>query len=113
MFRSETCVNQTAAAAAKSLQSCPTLCNPIDSSPLGSSVRGIFQARELEWVAIAFFDLWPHSWKWQEWAWKVDVVSLPSAGSQLLSPMGLWQALSLRGSLVFACGDQVCRNGLI
>ena len=41
-------------AAAKSLQSCPTLCNPIDSSPPGSSVHGIFQARVLEWVAISF-----------------------------------------------------------
>ena len=38
---------------AKSLQSCPTLCNPIDSSPLGSSVPGILQARTLEWVAIS------------------------------------------------------------
>ena len=43
-----------AAAAAKSLQSCPTLCSPIDGSPPGSSVHGIFQARVLEWVAIAF-----------------------------------------------------------
>ena len=43
-----------AAAAAKSLQSCPTLCDPIDSSPLGSSVPGIPQARTLEWVAISF-----------------------------------------------------------
>ena len=43
-----------AAAAAKSLQSCPTLCDPIDSSPLGSSVPGILQARILEWVAISF-----------------------------------------------------------
>ena len=42
------------AAAAKSLQSCPTLYNPIDGSPPGSSVHGIFQARVLEWVAIAF-----------------------------------------------------------
>ena len=42
------------AAAAKSLQSCPTLCNPIDGSPLGSSVPGILQARTLEWVAISF-----------------------------------------------------------
>ena len=47
-----------AAAAAKSLQSCPTLCDPIDGSPPGSSVHGIFQARVLEWGAIAFsFDL--------------------------------------------------------
>ena len=41
-----------AAAAAKSLQSCPTLCNPIDSSPPGSPVPGIIQARTLEWVVI-------------------------------------------------------------
>ena len=43
-----------AAAAAKSLQSCPTLCDPIDGSPPGSPVRGTFQARTLEWVAISF-----------------------------------------------------------
>ena len=43
-----------AAAAAKSLQSCPTLCDPIDSSPPGSPVPGIVQARTLEWVAISF-----------------------------------------------------------
>ena len=41
-------------AAAKSLQSCPTLCDPIDSSPPGSAVPGILQARTLEWVAISF-----------------------------------------------------------
>ena len=41
-----------AAAAAKSLQSCPTLCDLIDSSPLGSSVPGMLQARTLEWVAF-------------------------------------------------------------
>ena len=45
-----------AAAAAKLLQSCPTLCNPIDGSPPGSPVPGIRQARVLEWVAIAFSD---------------------------------------------------------
>ena len=43
-----------AAAAAKSLQSCSTLCDPIDGSPPGSSVHGVFQARVLEWGAIAF-----------------------------------------------------------
>ena len=43
-----------AAAAAKSLQSCPTLCYPIDGSPPGSAVPGILQARTLEWGAIAF-----------------------------------------------------------
>ena len=44
----------TTAAAAMSLQSCQTLCDPIDGSPPGSAVLGIFQARALEWVAIAF-----------------------------------------------------------
>ena len=50
----------SAAAAAKSLQSCPTLCDPIDGSPPGSAVPGILQARTLEWVAISF----SNAWKW-------------------------------------------------
>ena len=65
--------NNTAAAAAKSLQSCLTLCDPRDSSPLGSSVPGILQARTLEWVAISFSNAWK---------WKVKVKSL--SRSQLL-----------------------------
>ena len=55
------------AAAAKSLQSCPTLCDPIDGSPPGSPVPGILQARTLEWVAISFSNAWN---------WKVKVNSL-------------------------------------
>ena len=47
-------LNSAAAAAAKSLQACPTLCDPIDSSPSGSPIPGILQARTLEWVAISF-----------------------------------------------------------
>ena len=47
-------LNSTSATAAKSHQSCPTLCNHIDGSPPGSAIPGIFQAREPEWVAIAF-----------------------------------------------------------
>ena len=47
----------TAAAAAKSLQSCPTPCDPIDGSPTGSPGHGIFQARVLEWGAIAFSEM--------------------------------------------------------
>ena len=62
------------AAAAKSLQSCPTLCDPIDSSPPGSPVPGILQARTLEWVAISFSNAWK---------WKVKVKSLSRV--QLLS----------------------------
>ena len=54
-------------AAAKSLQSCPTLCNPIDCSPLGSPIPGILQARTLEWVAISFSNTWK---------WKVKMKSL-------------------------------------
>ena len=50
-----------AAATAKSLQSCPTLCNPRDGSPPGSPVPGILQARTLEWVAISF----SNAWKWK------------------------------------------------
>ena len=52
---------QFAAAAVKSLQSCPTLWDPIDGSPLGSSVPGILQAKILEWVAISF----SNAWKWK------------------------------------------------
>ena len=55
------------AAAAKSLQSCPTLCDPIDGSPPGSPVPGILQARTLEWLAIYFSNAWK---------WKVKVKSL-------------------------------------
>ena len=55
------------AAAAKLLQSCPTLCDPIDGSPRGSPVPGILQARTLEWVAISFSNAWK---------WKVKVKSL-------------------------------------
>ena len=52
---------KAAAAAAKSLQSCPTLCDPIDSSPPGSSIPGILQARILEWVAISFSNTLMHA----------------------------------------------------
>ena len=55
------------AAAAKSLQSCPTLCDPIDGSPPGFPVPGILQARTLQWVAISFSSAWK---------WKVKVKSL-------------------------------------
>ena len=57
-------------AAAKSPQSCPTLCDPTDSSPPGSAVPGILQARTLEWVAISFSNAWK---------WKVKVKSLSRA----------------------------------
>ena len=56
-----------AADAARSRQLCPTLCDPIDSSPPGSTIPGILQARTLEWVAISFSNAWK---------WKVKVKSL-------------------------------------
>ena len=59
--------NLMVAAAAKSLQSCPTLCDPIDASPPGSPIPGILQAKTLEWVAISFSNAWK---------WKVKVKSL-------------------------------------
>ena len=59
-----TCLfNNTAAAAAKSLQSCPILCDPIDGSPPGSPVPRILQARTLEWVAIPFPMHESENWK--------------------------------------------------
>ena len=54
VIHSNTMLNAAAAAAAKSLQSCPTLRDPTDGSPPGSPVPGILQARTLEWVAISF-----------------------------------------------------------
>ena len=60
-------ISAAAAAAAKSLQSCPTLCDPIDGSPPGSPVPEILQARTLECVAISFSNAWK---------WKVKVKSL-------------------------------------
>ena len=62
-------VSAAAAAAAKSIQSCPTLRDPIDGSPPGSPVPGILQTRTLEWVAISFSNAWN---------WKVKMKSLSS-----------------------------------
>ena len=68
--KSKYILTHTAAAAAKSLQSCPTLCDPIEGSPPGSPVPGILQARTLEWVAISFSNAWK---------WKVKVKLLSGA----------------------------------
>ena len=67
---------EAAAAAAESRQSCPTLCGPIDSSPPGSTIPGILQARTLVWVIISFSN---------EWKWKVKVKSL-SRGRLFTTP---------------------------
>ena len=70
-----------AAAAAKSLQSCPTLCDPRDGSLPGSSVPGILQARTLEWVAIYFSKAW-------EWKVKVKSLSLILGGYKNIPKQG-------------------------
>ena len=82
-----TTLEQTpAAAAAKSLQSCPTLCDPIDGSPWGFPIPGILQARTLEWVAISF----SNAWKWKV---KVKSQSCPT----LSDPMDcMWPTRLLR-----------------
>ena len=72
-----------AAAAAKSLQLCLTLCNPIDSSPPGSPIPGILQARILEWVSISFSNAWK---------WKVKVKSLSCARLLATPWAGAYQA---------------------
>jgi len=78
-------LNNTAAAAAKSLQSCPTLWDPIDGSPPGFPIPGILQARTLEWVAISFSNAWE---------WKVKVKSLSRV--RLYRPHGLQPSRLLR-----------------
>ena len=73
---------------AKSLQSCLTLCDPIDGSPPGSPIPGILQARTLEWVAISF----SNAWKWKvkvKSLSRVRLLSTPwTAAHQAPSPMG-------------------------
>ena len=92
------------AAAAKSHQLCPTLCDPLDHSPPGSSVPGILQPRILEWVAISFSSAWK---------WKVKVKSLshiwllatPWTVGRLLSP---WDIPGKRTGVECHCLLQLC-----
>ena len=79
------CLNKwyITAAAAKSLQSCPTLCDPIDGGPPGSAAPGILQARTLEWVAISFSNAWK---------WKVKVKSLSRVWPSLTPWTAAFQA---------------------
>ena len=87
-----------ATAAAKSLQSCPTLCDPIDGSPPGYSVPGILQERILEWVTISFSNAWK---------WNVKVKSL--SGARLLATP--WTA-AYQAPLSMGFSRQVYWSGL-
>ena len=101
-----------AAAAAKSLQSCPTLCDPIEGSPPGSPVPGILQARTLEWVPISFSNAWN---------WKVKVKSLSrvrlfatpwTAAHQAVPSMGFsrqeyWSGVPLPSPLLLSIISQI------
>ena len=80
------------AAAAKSLQSCPTLCDPIDVSPPGSSVPGILQATTLEWVAISFSNARMHAKSLQSCPTLCDPIDGSPPGS---SVPGILQATTL------------------
>ena len=91
-----------AAAAAKSRQSCPTLCDPIDGSQSGSPIPGILQARTLEWVAISF----SNAWKWKvkgkslSHVWLSDPMDCSLPGS---SVHGIFQARVLEwGAIAFS-----------
>ena len=96
-----------AAAAAKSLQSCPTLCDPMDCSLLGFSVHGILRARTLEWVGISF----SNAWKWKvkvKFLSRVQLLAIPwTAAYQALPSMGFsrqqyWSGVPLPSP------DQIC-----
>ena len=108
-----------AAAAAKSLQSCPTLCDPIDGSPPGSPIPGILQARTLEWVAISF----SNAWKWRvkvkslgrvrhlETPWTAAHQAPPSMG---FSRQEYWSGVSLpslKGTIVTKKYE--CENSIL
>ena len=99
----------TVAAAAKSLLSCPTLCNHRDGSPSGSPVPGILQARTLEWVAISFFNAWKWKVKGKSLS-RVWLVATPwTAAYQAPPSMGFsrqkcWSGVPLP-SLVFSIAD--------
>ena len=103
----------TAAAAAKSLQSCPTLRDPIDGSPPGSPVPGILQARTLEWVAISFSD----AGKWEvkvKSLSRVRLLATPWTSAQAPPSMGFsrqeyWSGVPLP-SPFYALGNQKNRR---
>ena len=100
------------AAAAKSLQSCPTLCDPTDGSPSGSPVPGILQARTLEWIAISFSNAWKWKVKGKSLS-RVRLLATPrTAAYQGFSVHGSFQARVLEwGAIAFSWNHQIHRDG--
>ena len=101
------------AAAAKSLQSCPTLCDPIDGSPPGSPVPGIIQARTLEWVAISFSNVWKWKVKVKPLS-RVQLLATPGTAAHQAPPsMGFsrqeyWSGVSLPSPMASVMTTQFC-----
>ena len=105
--------NSFAAAAAKSGQSCPTLCDPIDGSPPGSPVSGILQARTLEWVAVSFSNAWKWKVKVKLFSRAQLLVTPRTAAHQAPPSMGFsrqeyWSGVSLPSPNSFATSGQKC-----
>ena len=103
-----------AAADAKSLQSCPILCDPIDGSPPGSSIPGILQARTLQWVAISF----SNAWKWKAKVKSLSHVWLlatpwtaayPAPPSMEFSSQEYWSGVPLPSPLIGSIPCQIFR----
>ena len=107
------CCLSAAAAAAKSLQLCPTLCDPRDGSPTGSPIPGILQTRTLEWVAIFF----SNAWKWKVKMKSLSRVQLPetpwTAAHQAPPPTGFsrqeyWSGVPLPSPMKYLDNTNWC-----
>ena len=97
-------IPRNAAAAAKSLQSCPTLCDPIDGSPPGSPVPGILQARTLGWVAISFSNAWKRKVKEKSLS-RVWLLTTPWTAAHQAPPPWDFPGKSIRvGAIAFSAG---------
>ena len=109
------CPSVAAAAAAKSLQSCPTLWDPIDGSPPGSTVPGILQARTVEWVAISFSNAWKRKVKVKslsrvqlfETLWTAAYQAPPSTG---FSRQEYWSGVPLPSPSLSITNPQILLN---
>ena len=98
-----------AVAVAKSLRSCPTLCDPRDSSPPGSPIPGILQARILEWVAISISNAWKGKGKVKLFS-RVQLLATPwTAAYQAPPSMGFFQARVLEWGAIAFSDDLIIR----